>query len=63
MREISHFIYTMFKKIDLLKQEHYVAPVIKTLSVDTTGVLCQSPAFGEDNEAGSTISVEETYSL
>lgn len=46
-----------------MKQEHYVAPAVKKLSVDTTGILCQSPAFGEDNEAGSTISVEETYSL
>lgn len=53
----------MLKKLNLLKQEHYVAPAVKALSVDTIGVLCQSPAFGEDNEAGSVITVEETYSL
>ena len=49
----------MIKKINLLRQEHYVAPALESLVVDAASVICVSPTFGDPNEAGAVISEEE----
>lgn len=52
----------MIKKINLLRQEHYVAPALESLVVDAASVICVgSPDFGGVNEAGAEIPIEETY--
>lgn len=43
----------MIKKINLLRQEHYVAPALESLVVDAASVICGSP-YGEMGEAGGS---------
>ena len=50
----------MIKKINLLRQEHYVAPALESLVVDAASVICVSPTFGEDNHAGAEVEIEQT---
>lgn len=51
----------MIKSKSYLTLEHYVAPVCELFPVVMTGVLCESPMFGDSNEAGSAVEVEQTF--
>lgn len=54
----------MIKKINLLRQEHYVAPALESLVVDAAGAICVgSPDFGGENEAGAEVEIEQTLNF
>ena len=54
----------MIKKINLLRQEHYVAPALESLVVDAAGAICVgSPDFGDVNEAGAEVEIEQTLNF
>ena len=48
----------MIKKINLLRQEHYVAPALESLVVDAASVICVSP-YGETGNAGKFFDDED----
>lgn len=42
----------------------YEAPCLVSLKLDLISSLCQaSPAFGEENEAGSIIEIEDSFNF